>query len=683
MKKIILLLLCFVTAISCFAGYTASADYYITNTELYTQEINRTYDCIGILGIFENTSQLNKPQGMTVVNDKIYIADTGNNRVLEINKHNQILNIFDGEYKGRRFNQPQGLFVDDEGHIFVADTENGRIVHLNSQGGFIEEFVQPVQATYDSTFEFKPIKVAVDHLGIIYIINAFDYHGIITIDPFNQFLGYLGMTKIGFSLTDSLLRVFATKEQKEILSRQVPAYFSDFKLKDGMIYTTSLWESANQIKKLTPAGFNVFPSKMYGEKNDSDMFNSNPGFVSVAIDKNSILYSADLVTGKIYVYDTEGRNLAVFGGEGRRERHFETIVAIEVDCNGDLYVLDMVCGYIQVFKPTKLMQNVLNATVLYNDGKYNEAEAVWQNVLELGSTNALANMGLAKSEFGKGNFKESMDLYYKSFDKEGYSQAFSEYRLVVYQKHFWFIALAVLCLGILAIFMFVKIRRYANAKSEMALCPEKHMGFKHLITIASLMIMHPNDCFNGIKAARKKLRIWHIATLFILIVVVNIAYIYLVHYPLSGLSLISVDVFQQIAVFVIPLISFILVFWGFSSVSNGKQKPKEIAFSCLASFIPYILFQIPLAFVSHLLSSSEAGFYSILNGGILVWCLLLFVISLKNMNEYSLKKLFGMIILTAFGVVCLWMIVLLFYIIVHQAFMLIKSVISEYSIFNS
>ena len=270
-RRIILVLFTFLITVLFFCNITVSADYYIANNELGNQSVSKTYEVTNILGTFSGNTQLKDPQDLFIGKDnKIYIADTGNNRIVVVDKNNNVLNIFAGNYgkENQPLNKPQGVFVDDIGHIFIADTENGRIVHLRPDGSFVEEFVAPTEDTYDKSYAFKPMKVAIDNMGILYIANSFDYHGILTMDSSNKFLGYVGATKVGFNLQEYLVRLFATKEQQEVLSKQMPAYFSNFTLKDGLIYATSFWNSNNQIKKLTPSGNNIFPAGFYGEKNE-------------------------------------------------------------------------------------------------------------------------------------------------------------------------------------------------------------------------------------------------------------------------------------------------------------------------------------------------------------------------------------------------------------------------------
>ena len=56
------------------------------------------------------------------------------------------------------------------------------------------------------------------------------------------------------------------------------------------------------------------------------------------------------------------------------------------------------------------------------------------------------------------------------------------------------------------------------------------------------------------------------------------------------------------------------------------------------------------------------------------------LLSVKLMNEYSFKKLVSTILKTLFAVICVWMIILLFYIILYQTFGFLKNVWTELQI---
>jgi hypothetical protein len=111
-----------------------------------------------------STSLIN-PTGVAAdQSGNIYIADTGNNRVIEVvtsvaraATQNVLLN-FSG------LSAPRGLAVDAAGDVFVADSGNARIVELSAAG---------VQSTVSiSPSLSNPVAVAVDAAGDLYIADS-------------------------------------------------------------------------------------------------------------------------------------------------------------------------------------------------------------------------------------------------------------------------------------------------------------------------------------------------------------------------------------------------------------------------------------------------------------------------------------------------------------------------------
>ncbi|MBI4332383.1 MAG: SBBP repeat-containing protein, partial [Chloroflexi bacterium] len=63
----------------------------------------------------------------------IWVADTGNNRIVKYNAAGQYLTHF-GEYgtDNGKFDQPSGVAVDGSGNIYVSEYNNHRIQKFNS-----------------------------------------------------------------------------------------------------------------------------------------------------------------------------------------------------------------------------------------------------------------------------------------------------------------------------------------------------------------------------------------------------------------------------------------------------------------------------------------------------------------------------------------------------------------------
>ena len=651
-------------------AYAESSNYYLTDNELEYSYMPTSYEVEKTIGTLDNGMSFSGALDLFMhENGCLYVLDTDNSRVIQLDKELNVKKIYNGNYgkEDLPLSAPEGIYVGAKEDLFIADTGNGRIVHLDKDGKFLESFIQPDDPTYDTSYPFKPSKVFVDSLGKLYVLNSNDYHGIIVMDGKNDFLGYLGATKISFSLTDSLLRIFASEKQREQITRKVPAYFSNFLLHDGMIYATSFWDDSNQIKILTPSGDNIYAQKFFGETNELTTFNYQPGFNDIAVDKNGIIYAADMTVNKIYVYDQEGNNLTVLGGTGLRQGTFNSISSISVDKNGKIYVLDKTLNVIQVMKPTELMENIINATTYFNAGKYDEAEVPWKKVLESDGASGLANRGLAKSAYRKGDYDGTMKLSKIALDKKLYSDAFSDYRLNIIREYFVYIFLGLIIALVLVIYSVGKIKVKADSIAEQPLTTSGKVGAKEYLKLALLTFYHPIDGFDKIKRDRKQIKVYPIIITFILLAIVHSVYVYLVHFPVSPYSVYNLDVFQELILLLLPLISWIVINYAVSSIMEGKQTFKETFLASLYSFLPYIVFMLPLGAFSHMLGVEESGLYTMLTGIVIVWSIILLLLSNKIMNEFSFGKMVVVVLITIFGIVCLWMILFLFYIIISQS----------------
>jgi streptogramin lyase len=82
---------------------------------------------------------LNAPRGIAFAvrpnGPALYVADTGNNRVLRINADGTTASL-DNAGVGSALNAPEDVAVDSQGRLIVADTGNNRLVRFNPDDGF-------------------------------------------------------------------------------------------------------------------------------------------------------------------------------------------------------------------------------------------------------------------------------------------------------------------------------------------------------------------------------------------------------------------------------------------------------------------------------------------------------------------------------------------------------------------
>lgn len=391
---------------------------------------------------------------------KLYVADTDNNRVVKLDENGNFLAEFTCEGS---ISSPKGVYVSDNGDIFISDSGNERIVHTDSQGKFIEQFVKPESEMLDEDMDFSVNRLRISNQGYLMMIKGTKF---MTMDAQNQFKGYIGSNKLGFSLKRTLLRIFASDEQKSKLLKDEPVSYNSFDIgDDGMIYAvTSEEQTSGQIRKINAVGENVYPGGVYGELyfNEHTKKYNSPRFASIAVDRNDIIYVLEQYSGRVYVYDQEGTMLCAFGGLGNIKGLFVSPVAVEVDKDGRVYVLDSSTGYIHVFTPTDFIKKVYDASGLYSNGEYEKSGEVWQEVLQVNVNYDVANLGYSRCLYKLGDNEKAQYYAQLASDKSVYGDAFSEARYVFFQDHFGLVVLIAVVVIALLIVAIVAVRRVAS-----------------------------------------------------------------------------------------------------------------------------------------------------------------------------------------------------------------------------
>lgn len=385
---------------------------------------------------------LNDPTDLFIgENGNLYIVDKGNNRIVVIG-NDEIRTVDNAGEKG--FSSPEGIFVDEDGDLYVADTGNGRIVHLTGTGEFIEEFVRPTSELLSEDFQFQPVKVAINQNGMIYTLNKTRYQGFFTMDAMNNFKGYTGGTKVGYSFFDVLLRMFGSDFQKNMTAKRLPAPATNLCLSGGDIYATiSPYEGKpTAVARYNAVGVDLMPrGAVYGEATDDFGRESASNFADIAVDSMGIISVVDSANCRVYQMDADANVLCVFGSKGNNKGMFQRPVSIACDAKRRLYVLDSIKGNIQIFEPTPFITDVHMAVSYYYNGEYDLSREKWEAVLEKDESYFFAHQGIVRSLYKNGDYKQAMERSEYIGDRELYSLAFDKYAHDVFRR--WFVPIVI------------------------------------------------------------------------------------------------------------------------------------------------------------------------------------------------------------------------------------------------
>ena len=454
MKRIIkIICVLFVLIISSISFLQVNAESYISYTyDIYGDEVPSPiayYSEIVNYNIKYNNKSLSFPEDMYVSKDKkIYICDTGNNRIVILNEdysyYKEIVAIKAGQ-EILTLNKPQGIFVTKNNIIYICDTGNNRILIVDEDGNEVKKpLLRPVTTLIADNVDFQPKKIIVDSTDSAYVVAYGIYQGLLTYSPEGDFTGFFGSNRVELSAGDQFMLFWKglfTQEQRDAMERFIPVEYSNVYIdSENYIYTSTRRtdSSCDELKKLNALGENVlryptsntyYPANDFGDlsKTIENKQKVDSRFEDIHVDEDGIVSGLDTERAKVFQYDQDCNLLFVFGGNGNQSGLFSEPVALE-KINDNYIVLDKSNGTITVFKPSEYSENVIKMSMLYNDGMYTESQQYCEEILKQNGYYSLAYKCIGKSLLQQGKYKEAMEYFKKGGDREGYSEAFGEVR---------------------------------------------------------------------------------------------------------------------------------------------------------------------------------------------------------------------------------------------------------------
>lgn len=222
--------------------------------------------------------------------------------------------------------------------------------------------------------------------GRIYCIATDINDGILLLDDNGEFIRFVAAPDVTTTLWTKFLKLFMTKAQKQNLEKAVPTeYSSMFMDEKGFLYLTSSDTTVHPITKVNSQGSDILNYEGQNYPAGDGWYKTASGsqtsiFVDIAVQEDNIYAALDSERGRVFVYDQEGNLLYCFGGIGTQDGNFYVPSAVDM-FNDTILVTDSFYGTLNIFKRTEFGSSVNDATVMMLEGRYDEAEKLWLNVL--------------------------------------------------------------------------------------------------------------------------------------------------------------------------------------------------------------------------------------------------------------------------------------------------------------
>ena len=642
----------------------------------------------------------------------IYIADTGNNRIVVLNKYDYktigVIKTYTDEYgKTQTFNGPTGVFVTDptimvdgSHEIFVCDTNNKRIVVFDSNYQYLRTIEEPENALLGEN-DFVPYAMAVDIYGRIFVVSRNCSKGIIVLSGSGEFTGFIGAQKVTVSLVEEIWDRFRSAEDKLSGSRNLSIPFNNITVDDeGFVYVTINFTDSEElsqqfssirsksptyspVKKLNSRGVEIMKRNGFFDPGGEVVggigatYNDVSNIIDISLGAEGSWTILDDSRSRLYTYDQNGNLLFAFGDQGPQVGNGISYVAMTyqvVDGQYNLVLLDdtKTTGLrLTVYHPTEYCDTIMEALHNQNIHNYSATIENWQQILTSNNNFDLAYIGIGKALYSQGKYEEAMKMLSSAYETDYYSKAFSEIRKDNISKTMVWMVIGI----ILLIVALVKFLGWAKKKNKATSLKVGRKTYGEEMLYVFHIIFHPFDGFWDLKhekrgSVRAAATILGITVLAFFYQGIGQGYMFNTRGAYS-------TILAQLLSVVVPIALFVVGNWCLTTLFDGEGSMKDIFIATCYALAPLPIFVVVSTILTNVLTTDEGSIVSLLVTFGYIWVGLLLFFGMAVTHDYSMGKNFITILGTIVAMCVIMFIAILFSSLVMKMATFVISIISE------
>jgi len=635
---------------------------YETYTVDYQGNLTFTQTAYTPVGVLNRNISLMNPEDIYIKDDLVYVADTGNSRIVVIDYRGNLLR----EIGLGDLAQPTGVFVSEDDFVYVADKTNRLVYKYSLLGELIRTFDRPVEPLFGENSPYVPIKVVVGSGENIYIVGDGSTSGVIQLNYDGSFLGYFGVNLSDKSFIERIAEIFV---KPGIYASNIPPSPTNITINNKSLVYTATPNTVNALKMLDVNGNNILTTTNYNvDHNIIDLSVNSLGYV-YAIYDDGLIVEYDPNGNLLFAFDILESTSNVLG-------LIQTPSGIQIDEYQNIFVLDKGRSEIITYQPSVFTDLVHQAINLYNQGLYQESTVLFENILKQNDNFALAHSSLGKAYYQSEKYDMALEEYLKASNISGYSTTYWKIRDI------WLTDNLSLTFSIILI---VTVLGYAvkivNKKTEVfASINNKVIQIKQLpsvrrYTLLFFMMKHPIDGSYEIKREKRS----NVLTAFIILIVLFIEY--LLYLRFTGFIFTGATIQIRLGVEMLKFFGVIMLFvfsnYLIATLSDGEGFLKDVFISVIYSFAPIIIFLPFYIILSNILTLNELVILEIFGSTMIIYTLVLIFLSIKEIHNYEIMQTFKNILMTLFTMFIIALIAFIIYVFGSQLIGFLESFIKE------
>ena len=650
----------------------------------------------------------------------IYIADTGNNRIVLLDKYYKARGVIESyvdEYGNNQvLNKPEGLCVttltQPDGttarYMYVCDTENFRVVVFaeQSDGSFTHD--RTIEAPNTPLLDenaFKPTAISVDKYGRIFIVARACHEGVIVLSGEGDFTGFIGVQQVTYSLIDMIWRKFQTAEQRATAVKNYADPYNNIAVdEDGFVYVTmtpsdesgksqqyssirSKSAASSPVKKLNSAGKEIMKRNGFfdpGGEVDITFPNQVSVIIDVAVGEEGSWTILDKLRSRTFTYDQNGNLLFAFGCSGEQLGNIGNQAAASMTYQkvkdpetGKLtyymIILDnnSVGDRLTVYSPTPYCDTIIGALANHNRHNYSESIFYWKDVLTQNNNFDLAYIGIGKALFNQGKYEEAQEMLESAYETDYHDKSFVEIRKAILQKYLLPLVIA----AVVLIVLIVKFFGYAKKRNKAVSLKVGRKTYVEELLFVFHLIFHPFDGFWDLKhekrgSVRASLTFMILAIVAFFYQAIGQGYSF---NPRGDYS----TVFIQVIGIALPVLLWCVGNWCLTTLFDGEGSFKDIFIATGYSLAPLPIFVIISTILTNVMTSSEGSMVNLIVSIGWVWVIFLLFFGTMVTHDYSMGKNFITILGTIVAMAIIIFVIVLFSALVVKMISFVLAIITE------
>jgi hypothetical protein len=290
----------------------------------------------------------------------------------------------------------------------------------------------------------------------------------------------------------------------------------------------------------------------------------------------------------------------------------------------------------------------------------------------------MAYQGIADAYFKEGDYANALTAYRNAEDRDGYSQAFWELRNFLLQKY-----LSQALMGFFGLFLVFQVTRRIEQR-YLWLDPlrERIDRFKKVKLVDDFLFMfrfirQPADSFYYIK---KDLR-GSLTFAFVIygwVVAVRVLSLYVTSFifnPYTSTTYIRIE--NEIVYTVLALFMWNAANYLVSTISDGEGRIRDVFIGSAYSLFPYVLFVLPIAIISNVLTMNEVFLHDFSLNLVYLWVGIMLIIMVKEVHNYSFSETVRNVLITLFTMGLFVLTGYILYVLFNQLYEFILAIMQE------